>query len=163
MKRVFIDMDGVLCECGLDGDVAEMERDGYFRELKPRRNMLDAVKYLIEKKCAEVYILSAVLPQKIEGSITEKNDWLNRFIPEIDARHRLFPVCGTDKADAVTAFGAEDILCDDYSHNLHRWVDASGKGVKIINEVNGIKGEYTRGPRINVNRPEELYLTVMAV
>lgn len=163
MKRVFLDMDGVLCEYRADASVEDMERDGYFRELLPRHQMVKAVRKLIIDGVFEVFVLSAVLPQKAEASICEKNDWLDLYLPEIDSDHRLFPLCGTNKADAVDAFSNEDILCDDHSPNLERWIASGGKGIKILNEVNGASGSFRKGPRVRVKTPADLMNAMAAL
>ena len=75
-QRVFIDMDGVLCEYRTDADLADMETAGYFRNLRPRKKMLDAVRTLVKSGCADVFILSSVLPQTESESVREKNEWL---------------------------------------------------------------------------------------
>ena len=162
MKRVFLDMDGVLCEYRMDASMEDMERDGYFRDLRPRPQMVEAVKALVQNGVCEVFVLSAVLPQKAEAAIREKNDWLDRYLPEIDPAHRLFPLCGTNEADAVDAFSDEDILCDDHSPNLARWIASGGRGVKILNEVNGASGRFRDGPRVRIITPEDLLNAVAA-
>ena len=163
MKRIFLDMDGVLCEYRVDATMEDMERDGYFRALRPRTEMLDAVRRFIRRGEYEVFVLSAVLPQKAEESVNEKNDWLDRYLPEIDAAHRLFPLCGTNKADAVPDFCTDDILFDDHSPNLERWIQSGGRGVKILNEINGVSGSFQKGPRIRVKNPNDLLFAVTAL
>ena len=162
-KRVFIDMDGVLCEYRTGVDVSEMEQAGYFAGLAPRRKMIDAVNYLIESGMADVFVLSSVLPGSRSQATMEKNAWLDRFLPAVDWQHRIFPVCGTDKAAAVGASAGTDILCDDYSHNLRQWSSAGGTAIKILNEVNGKNGTFTAGPRLRIDRREDLAAVVMAV
>ena len=163
MKRVFFDMDGVLCEYHEDATMEDMEKDGYFRSLAPRTNMLEAVKCLIASGETEVYILSSVLPQRKEEATAEKNAWLNEHLPAIDEKHRLFPICGTDKAEAAGGVGSCDILFDDYTVNLDLWQAAGGRAVKILNECNGRTGRFTAGPRLRVNRPNEILETVRAM
>jgi len=159
-KRVFIDMDGVLCEYKVDASPEDMEKKGYFSSLLPRRAMVDALNYLIQSKEAEVFILSAVLPQIEKQAKDEKNAWLNEFMPAIDNDHRIFTICGDSKVDAIKDFNSSDILCDDYSTNLSLWDKAGGKAVKILNEINGKNGTFTKGPRLNIQRKEDLLSTI---
>jgi len=162
-KRVFIDMDGVLCEYRTGVDVSEMEQDGYFAGLAPRQDMIEAVNNLIASGTADVFILSSVLPASQVQATLEKNGWLDRFLPAVDAAHRFFPVCGTDKAEAAGVRGALDILCDDYSHNLQLWTAAGGSAIKILNEVNGKSGTFTAGPRLRIRKGDDLTRTVLAL
>lgn len=92
MKRVFIDMDGVICEYKKNASVSDMENPGFFRALRPRTEAVDAVRCLLTSGDADVYILSAVLPEIREACIREKNEWLCRYLPEINAQHRVFSV-----------------------------------------------------------------------
>ena len=149
-QRVFIDMDGVLCEYRTDSNLSDMERAGYFRSLRPREKMLDAVRSLVRSDETDVFILSSVLPQTEDDSVCEKNEWLDCYLPEISRDHRIFPLCGTNKADAIEDFSESDVLCDDHSPNLEKWVNAGGRAVKIINEVNDKGGSFSSGPRVKI-------------
>ncbi len=162
-NRVFLDMDGVLCEYKAEASVEDMEEKGYFRNLRPRPAMIEAVKYLLENTDAEVFVLSAVLPQIKADATADKNAWLNEHLPMIDQAHRIFPVCGTDKAEAAGGVTKGDVLFDDYSANLAGWHSAGGTAVKILNEVNGKNRTFTSGPRLRVSRREDLYETLRMI
>lgn len=150
-KRIFIDMDGVLCEYRPEASVDDMMQNGYFASLKPRKEMLDAVKGLIKFGKYDVYVLSAVIAECAEQSKFEKNEWLDRYIPEIGSSHRIFTLCGTNKADAVESITLTDILLDDHSPNLEAWINAGGKAIKVLNECNGMNGTFVTGPRIKID------------
>ncbi len=162
-KRVFLDMDGVLCEYRENASVEDMHADGYFRSLRPRQPMLDAVKRLIETGETEVFILSAVFPERKNEATAEKNEWLNEYLPMINSDHRIFPLCGTDKAGAVSGISRSDVLLDDYSKNLFSWALAGGSAVKILNEVNGKLGTFMAGPRLRVTSRDDLVNTIRAI
>ena len=155
-KRVFVDMDGVLCEYRAEATVEDMEKSGYFYSLSPRKDMVDALNYLINSKEREVYILSAVIPSIEDQAKAEKNAWLNKHMPAIDENHRIFTLCGTDKVAAIKDFNSSDVLFDDYSTNLNNWSAAGGKAVKILNEVNGKNGTFKAGPRLRISNREDL-------
>lgn len=159
-KRVYIDMDGVLCEYRKDATVEDYQSDGYFTGLAPRPAMVSAVEYLLASGEADVFILSSVIPGRQAEATEEKNGWLDRHLPLIDSSHRIFPLCGTDKAQAVDGISGSDILFDDYSANLVLWHAAGGKAVKILNEVNGAGGTFKDGVRLKIERAEDLLETV---
>ena len=62
MTRVFFDMDGVLAEYK-DVPLEELYKKGYFADLKPIEETLNAIKILSEDPQFEVHTLSAVLPE----------------------------------------------------------------------------------------------------
>ena len=155
-RRVYIDMDGVLTEYRPFVKVEDMERAGFFRSLRPVPVIIDAVKTLIRTQGTEVFVLSAVLPWCKEQSEQEKNDWLDEHLPEVDAGHRLFSLCGENKADSVKDISRNDILLDDHSPNLEAWVKAGGTAIKVLNEINGRKGTFVSGPRIRIKKSEDL-------
>ena len=138
--NLFVDMDGCLCEWK-DACVEELYEKDYFRNLKPYRNVVEAVKMAMKHPRIEVFILSAYLPDS-EFALAEKQSWLDEmFGPELDAGHRLFVSTRESKCKAVNRpLVKNDILLDDYSHNLVQWQNAGGTGVKLINHING-KGQ----------------------
>lgn len=162
-KRVFIDMDGVLAEYRPEATDADYEMAGYYLGLAPRPAMLDAVKYLLGTGEADVFVLSSVIGGIRDTAVAEKNAWLDRYLPQIDMEHRVFPLCGTSKAAALGGVGRGDVLCDDYSHNLEDWHRAGGSAIKIINECNGRKGSFNAGPRLVIDRKEQLAEAVRAI
>jgi len=85
-----------------------------------------------------VYIISSVLSDS-KYALHEKNEWLDKYLPEIPSEHRIFPPCGTDKKDYIPGgVGPDDFLLDDYSANLKAW-EPPAKGIKIMNGINGTK------------------------
>lgn len=74
--------------------------EGYFLNLEPIQNVLDAVKLVLKQPDIEVFILSSILADS-KYALAEKNAWLDKHLPEIDENHRLFPPCGSDKKDAI--------------------------------------------------------------
>ena len=154
-NRVFVDMDGVICEYKNVSE-EELEEKGYFYNLAPRKSMVDAINCLIESNMAEVFVLSAVIPSIANQAKEEKNAWLDKYVPAIDKDHRIFTLCGESKVGSVPEFSKEDILLDDYSANLFTWHEAGGKAVKILNEINGHGGSFQCGPRLFVDNKEDL-------
>ena len=155
-KRVYIDMDGVLAEYRPDATDEDYVSAGYYLGLAPRPAMVDAVRFLIDSDIADVFVLSSVIAGIESAAVAEKNAWLDLYLPQIDRSHRVFPLCGTSKADAVGGIGKTDVLCDDYSHNLENWHTAGGSAVKILNECNGKNGTFRRGPRVAITGREQL-------
>ena len=149
-KCLFVDMDGVLCEYHYVTQNQLMTK-GYFSSLKPREKTLQAVKGLLAFPEYDIYILSSVIKECCEQSKAEKNEWLNIYLPEIKPDHRIFPLCGSNKAASVKNIGMNDILIDDHSPNLFMWTNAGGTGIKVLNECNGLKGSFDKGPRVKID------------
>lgn len=162
-NRVFIDMDGVLCEYRPEAKMADMMSSGYFASLAPRSEMVEAVKGLIKLDQFDVYVLSAVISECAEQSKREKMKWLDKYIPEIDAYHRFFTICGTSKSAAIKDLSSNDILLDDHSPNLNEWIEAGGKAIKILNEYNGLNGTFVTGPRLKINSTSMLRRALLDV
>lgn len=97
-NRLFVDMDGTLAEFHHVDTLETLYEKGYFLNLEPHQNVVDAVKQIFQNEPhISVYVLSAVLADSATAR-DEKNLWLDKYLPEIDAAHRLFPPCGVDKA-----------------------------------------------------------------
>ena len=84
-------------------------------------------------------------------------------IPEIDRSHRIFTMCGTNRADAVGRITGNDILPDDHSPNLEAGIKAGGKAIKVLNEYNGVNGTFITGPRLKINNTDTLLKALASI
>ncbi len=134
--RLFVDMDGTLAVFQQIDRLEQLYEKGYFADLPPIRNAVDAVREICNRRDCEVYILSAAVDSPY--AVSEKNRWLDHFLPEIPEEHRIFIPCGENKAEYVPyGIRKTDVLLDDYTKNLLEWPE---KGIKLLNGINHIKG-----------------------
>lgn len=148
-NRVFVDMDGTLAQFKYVA-LEELIRPGYYRELAPMENTVEAVKELIKRDNVEVFIMSAVL-RDAHTARDEKNAWLDEYLPEVDKEHRCFMYCDEVKVDHIPGGQRDtDLLIDDYTHNLDPW-SPPGIGVKLLNGINDTKGSW-QGDKISFER-----------
>ncbi len=134
--RLFVDMDGTLAVFQQIDRLEQLYEKGYFAALPPIRNAVDAVRKICHRHDCEVYILSAAVDSPY--AVSEKNQWLNHFLPEIPEEHRIFIPCGENKAEYVPyGIRKTDVLLDDYTKNLLEWPE---KGIKLLNGINHTKG-----------------------
>lgn len=146
-QRLFVDMDGTLAVFNPVDTLEKLYEKDYFIKLEPQMNVIDGVRHIIRNNPnIEVFVLSAVLSDSMYA-ISEKNAWLDRYLPEVDAEHRLYPSCGESKKEFLTGLYGEvrpdDFLLDDYSKNLHEW-EPPAKGIKVMNGINGKYGTWTK-------------------
>jgi len=141
-QRLFVDMDGTLAEFKNVDTLETLYEKGYFENLKPINNVLSAVKEIIEKHPEmDVYILSAYLSDS-NYALDEKQNWLDKYLPEIDDKHRLFMPCGKDKKQYIpNGIRSNDFLLDDYTNNLTLW-QPPAKGIKLLNGINHSHGTW---------------------
>ena len=151
--RLYVDMDGTLAEFKIVSYQEQLFEKGYFANLKPHECVVDAIKDIISNNSnIEVFVLSAYLTDS-EYALNEKNEWLDRYIPEIKSDHRVFVPCGTDKKEAIQNLTTNDFLLDDYTVNLLDWVPP-GKAIKLINNINHTHGTW-KEDCIRYDRPSE--------
>jgi len=152
--RLFVDMDGTLCEWREATDMSELYEKGYFETLKPNPGIIDIIRSACEKGI-EVYILSCFLEDS-EYALAEKKSWVDRYVPFIREDRRLFVPCGQDKADHIrtltgnAALSESDVLLDDYSTNCISWEGQGGRAIKFLNGVNGKNGTF-KGKRVSAH------------
>ena len=161
--RLFVDMDGTTAVFTKVDMLETLYEKGYFLNLEPVNNVLNAVKLIIkDNPDIEVNILSAVLSDS-EYALEEKNQWLDKYLPEIDREHRIFPPCGTDKKDYIEGGVREtDFLLDDYTNNLTLW-QPPARGIKILNGINHTRGTWEHD-RIRFDKtPEELAGNIVSI
>jgi len=141
-ERFFVDMDGTLAVFKPVDTLETLYEEGYFLNLQPHENVVDMVKeFITNHPDVEVFIMSAVLSDS-EYALKEKNEWLDNYLPEIDAMHRVFPPCGVDKKEYVPGgIRPTDFLLDDYTKNLTLW-QPPAKGIKLLNGINHTRGTW---------------------
>lgn len=169
--RLFVDMDGTLAEWRNIKITFEEEEDtspakimekldevlylpGYYKTLRPYTSVVSAVKNIIQKGNIEVFTLSCVKEDKNGVSPKQdKDDWLDRYLPEIDKEHRIFVPDGKNKTEYIPGgLRHTDSLLDDYTKNLRDWDEAldkigllpKGKAIKLLNDVNESKGTWQK-------------------
>lgn len=160
-KRLFVDMDGTLAVFRPVNTLELLYEKGYFINLQPIRNVLEAVKIIErERPNIQVSILSSVLHDS-KYALEEKNAWLDKHLPEV--QQRFFPACGEDKRAAIPGgISDQDYLLDDYTKNLTSW-EPPAKGVKLLNGINHTN-ETWQGNRISaVKSPRALADSILAV
>ncbi len=139
-KRIFVDMDGTLAVFNPIAKIEVLYEQGYFLNLAPQQNVVDAVQLLCADSRFEVYILSSALESPY--AVNEKNQWLDAHLPQIDKQHRLFPAYGENKNCVIPdGLRPTDTLLDDYSLNLNAWCPP-GQAVKLMNGINGNHGTW---------------------
>lgn len=145
LKRIYCDMDGVLATFNPHATPDQLLQAGYFLNRPAENEMIGIIKELASDPQNEVFILSCVIPEIAERAIEEKNAWLDKYLPEVQKSHRLYPHCGTDKVKAIGVgeLCKYDILLDDHSPNCRLWQKKNGIAIKILNGINGNGGSYT--------------------
>lgn len=151
-QRLFVDMDGTLAVFNPVIKLEQLYEKGYFLNLRPISSVLSAVK-AIEKFCTdkEVYILSSVLSDSPFAE-QEKNEWLDKYLPEIPKERRIFLPCGKDKKEYIpNGVRSNDVLLDDYTNNLMLW-EPPARGIKLLNGINDTRGTW-KGNKLSWNKP----------
>lgn len=159
--RLFVDMDGTLAMWHPTKKLEELYEEGYFKNLEPYEEVVEAIRQIFTfEPNVEVFILSAYLSDS-PYALNEKNEWLDKYLPEIDKDHRCFCHCGTDKSAAVPEGIKEtDVLLDDYTVNLKDWCPP-GVGIKLLNGINDTHKSW-QGERISrLQPPTEIARAIM--
>lgn len=159
MKNIYFDMDGTLCEFKSVDTLETLYEPGYFLNLKPHENMLEAVKIMAASKDYEVHILSAVLSDS-PYALREKNAWLDYYLPQIPAENRVFSECAKSKQEFINhELSEDDCLIDDYTKNLNEWIPP-GSGIKFLNGINDTHHSFT-GARVDYRMPPQGIVNVI--
>lgn len=164
-KRLIVDQDGTLAR--FHDEVAYLEQmyeEGFFRNLKPFENMVEAIKLFKKvQPDAEVFLCTSCIESPFCQS--EKDAWMDEYLPEIDEGHRIYAEMGKSKADYLPGGATEhDFLLDDYNIGLQAFMDKGGSAIKCRNNINhkglgahgGEKGNLWLGAMVNANDKPEM-------
>lgn len=157
--RIFFDMDGTLFKWNEVPYFEKLLEKGYFANLEPHENVIEAVNTMIPTHSHEyeIFILSAVIPES-QYALEEKNQSIERFLPTVDKEHRIFCPVGENKANYVPGgIKNTDVLVDDYTLNLKHWVRSGGAGVKLLNGIND-KTKTWEGAKIDKALSPDLFI-----
>lgn len=159
-KRIFVDMDGTAAKFTPVDMLETLYEQGYFLNLEPIPNIVRAIRLLqVQATDIEIFILSSYLSDS-KYALQEKNEWLDKYIPEIDYEHRIFCPCGISKKEVVPdGIRDTDYLIDDYTHNLMEW-EPPAIGIKLLNGINHTKGTW-KGSRISAENSPYLIVRKM--
>lgn len=150
MCRIFIDIDGTLAHFIPCDTLEKLYEEGYFRNLPPHENVVEMTRILMSYKDVEVFVLSAYLTDS-KYALKEKNEWLDKYLPELDAEHRIFMPCGEDKSKYIPGgVRPTDVLFDDYTKNLKEWA-VRARAVKLLNGIN-YSNRTWKGDRLTIER-----------
>lgn len=162
-QRLFVDMDGTLAVFKPVDEMETLYEEGYFKTLEPQRNVVEAVRQIIKDHPeVEVNILSAYLTDS-RYALKEKNEWLDRYLPEIDQKHRIFVACGTDKKEGIRGgIRSNDFLLDDYTKNLNEW-QPPARGIKLLNGINHTRGSWPHDRISSVRGARDLASGIISI
>lgn len=141
---LYVDMDGTLAEWKAAKKVEDLLKEGYFLNLAPNQNVVDAIRRLISMG-ADVKILSHFLSES-RYAAAEKRAWVQKHLPEIPAANIWLAACHLPKTQCILVHGKTmngAVLLDDYTKNLTEWAAAGGTATKLLNGVNGTHGTWT--------------------
>lgn len=173
MATLFIDLDGTLAKFYEHPMFLEkMYESGYFANLNPYENVVQAIRLLFEKCRSQIkkkqfkIIFHTAYPAENKTAVIDKLDWIKRHFRDMPYSNIIFSKCPSDKVKVAEQFLGRklkktDFLLDDYSKNLKKWVSCGGTGIKCVNEVqnavdensfNGLRIKYTDDPQFICNQ-----------
>lgn len=130
--NIYLDMDGTLAVFKNAEIFEDFFTPGFFYNLKPQRNILSATKKLYENEKEfgiRVYTLSSIIKGH-KTARTEKNNWLDKYFPELPKSRRKYTMVGENKADKIKD-PSHSILLDDFGPLCDDFIEAGGIAIKV--------------------------------
>ena len=149
----FFDMDGVLAKYIMqdylgDNPLYMKKNYHYFKKLEPDSKMINVLKsinsYCNKEQKGKVFIITSVtnIGDMFLEHTMDKISWLNQYAPFIDTKTQFIAAISAKQEIAKSIcrpsqnLSYNDILIDDFNHNLNNWQNAGGQAVKYLNGIN---------------------------
>lgn len=141
-KTLFISMDNTIVDLTkglmdinnkiqLKNIYEALEKPAFFKSLEAISPMLDAVRVFVKSHPeVEVFILSTARPEDPPGVKKQKDDWLNRNLPEIPPTKRIMITPDMSKSKMIRQFPENECyLIDSDLKNLKDFASAGGRTI----------------------------------
>lgn len=154
----FFDMDGVLAkyikpDYRGDNPLFMKKNYHYFRKLEPDSKMINVLN-AINSHCnkeqkGKVFIITSVtnIGDLFLEHTMDKISWLHEHTPFIDTKTQFVAAISAKQEIAKSIcrpgqnLSYNDILIDDFNHNLDNWQNVGGQAVKYLNGINSPNAE----------------------
>lgn len=149
-KRLYVDLDGVLNKFKKIKSYDELFKKGFYSSAEPSDRMINLINLLRSRKIIYVCVLTKY-PDKSKHAISDKKEWLDRYLYGIDV---IYVPDSKFKQDYVDDFNKNCYLLDDYTKNLVDWEEAGGTGIKLLNGINNTRKTW-KGRKIDLLKSDE--------
>lgn len=131
--NVYINVDTFISS-GSITNISNIYKQGFFLNRKPITNILEAFKKMGRSDEMQIYVIS-YYPESVYAK-NERNQWIDRFLPEIEENQRIFLPYGKKN---LNVYKSKDVLIDSNYENLSEW---QGIGIAIGNDSEQWNGPY---------------------
>lgn len=135
MKKIFLDLDGTVAKFNVKNALQRFDNEvGFFARLGAYKG-IEVINELA--KSGIIYVISASPNTQADQ---DKQEWLNKYLPNIPQENITMCRLGENKAKIITTkysitISQECYLLDDYTKNLQEWVANGGTGIKRLTSV----------------------------
>ena len=163
MKKLFLDLDGTIAKFNSKRNALERFKieKGFFRSLKPFKNVNIINEMIINNTNVEIYVISASPNEQADN---DKREWLKEYLPNLTDEKICFCRLGYNKAKAIKEqlniiINNECYLLDDYTNNLIEWKESRGIGIKRITSLANNSTKKWKGLQIkDLKQLEKLFV-----
>ena len=127
-KIYHCDLDGVLADFNIEPNGVERFRTekGFFKNLKPIRRNLRAIKQMIR----DGYIVKIISASPNKSADKDKREWLKFYLNEMPKKNIILCRNGEVKANFIKDI-ENSVLFDDYGLNCREWRASGGTAFKV--------------------------------
>ena len=133
MKKIFVNMDGVLCDKTDINNISLLNQEGYFYYKRPHVDVIESLNLIRTNNNDASIVILAPVPENYKASV-EVQRWLSYYMSKMVNVEVNFMPLGSSSISVCNVRNKDDVLVSNDAGDILLWQASGGKGIYLGNE-----------------------------